>query len=317
MKNSRILVTGASGAIGGALRDIASSEFPERNFIFSTTAECDLTDALATLKYVSMIRPDAIIHLAAAAGGVGINKTHPASLLRDNVRMSINILEAARICDVGKTVMTLSSGIYPKQAPLPLEEKSLHDGYPDESNYGYAFAKRLIDPMIKAYRDEFGMAVIGLLPNNVIGERSSFREADSGVVPALIKRFFENRAGDAKLVVWGDGSPLREISYAKDIARIFMWSLDHYDNNQVLNVGTSEEISVADIAFAIADTMDISRERIIFDSSKPTGPKRKNTNKSRFSLLYPHGYAPIREAIIAVTTHFMEESARNTGSLRL
>lgn len=304
MRNRRILVTGATGAIGNALARISDAEYPDREFIFAGSKDCDLTDADAAFAYVSSAHPDAIIHLAARAGGVVVNKEHPATLLRDNVRMGLNILEAARAGGVRKTVMALSSGTYPKAAPLPLNESALHDGYPDESNYGYAFAKRLTDPMIRAYRSEFGMDVVGLLPNNTIGEASSFREADSGVVPALIRRFYENKDGDSPLVVWGDGTPVREISDAKDMARLFMWALDSYDDAQVLNIGTTEELSVREIAYTIADAFGIDRARITFDDTKPPGPPRKNTDDARLRALTRFAYTPARETIGALARYF-------------
>lgn len=315
MRSSRILVTGASGAIGGALADIAPAEFADRDFVFASSRDCDLTDAKKTIEYVASVQPDAIIHLAAVAGGVGLNKEHPASLLRDNVRMSLNVLEAARLSSVAKVVMTLSSGTYPSSAPLPLKEDDLHSGNADGSNYGYAYAKRLIEPMIRAYREEFGMHVVGLLPNNTIGAHSSFRESDSGVVAALIRRFYENREGDVPLVVWGDGSPLREISDAKDIARIFMWALDTYDDAQVLNVGTTEELSIKEIAFTIADTLGIDRDRIVFDTTKPSGPARKSTDDSRLRALYPFTYAAARDTI-AETARYFVDSMKDSNPIR-
>lgn len=316
MKSSTILVTGSTGAIGGALQDISSQEFGDRTFVFASSADCDLTDKDATAAFIARVRPDSIIHLAAIAGGVGINAKHPARLLRDNVLISINVLEAARAASTEKIVMALSSGIYSPSAPLPLREETLHDGAPDSSNYGYAFAKRLIEPLIRAYSAEHQMNIIGLLPNNTIGEHSSFREGDSGVVPALIRRFYENRTGDSPLVVWGDGSPLREISNARDLARIFMWCLDNYNSEEVLNVGTTEELSIKEIAYIIADALEISRNRIVFDESKPAGPERKNTDTTRLTRLHAFSYTPARETISSLATYFAERYG-DSAKLRL
>lgn len=316
MRNERILVTGAGGTIGGALRDIAVLEYPHREFIFAKRTDCDLLDSSAVAAYLAEYKPHSIIHLAAVAGGIGVNRSYPATLLRDNVQMNLNVFEAARKIGVGKLVVALSSGTYPFSAPLPLDERSLHNGYPDESNYGYAFAKRLIDPMIRAYRFEYGMNIVGLLPNNTLGEHSSFHEENSGVVPALIRRFFESRDKETELIVWGDGTPLREISYAKDIARIFMWCLDAYKGEQVLNIGTNEEISIRDIAYVVADVMQIRRDRIVFDATKPSGPMRKSTDTSRLKALNEFSYTPAREVIAIVTNHFMTHS-NDPGRLRM
>jgi len=316
MKNRRVLVTGSSGAIGGALKDIAAHEYPDCSFSFARLSDCDLTDQEATHAFIAEQAPDAIIHLAARAGGVRLNANHPATLLRDNLYISVNVLEAARKNNVQKTVMALSSGIYPPFAPRPFKEEDLHAGYPDESNYGYAFAKRIVDPLIRAYRSEYDMNVIGLLPNNTIGEHSSFREDDSGVVPALIRRFYENRVGTEPIQVWGNGTAFREISYAKDIARIFMWSLDNYNDNQVLNIGTSEQISIEDIAQTIAATFNISSERIQFTREGPDAPLRKETSMEKMRSLYPYVFTPARTAITSVA-HFFAEKHSVPGALRL
>ncbi len=307
-KYKRILVTGSSAVLGTAMRSI-SIEYPQYEFIFSTSADCDLTDARKTLQYVHNCRPDAVIHLAAVSGGIGLSIKYPATMLRDNVLMTLSILEAARTCHVGKTVMTLTAGMYPANAPLPLKEEYIHDGYPHGSNYGSAFAKRLIDPAIRSYREEYGINVIGLIPGGIFGENDNFNYDDATMVPSLIRRLYENKDNNEKIMIWGDGSPLREYSYSKDLARIFMWALEHYDDAQVLNIGSTEEHSVRDIAFIIADIMSIDRGRIYFDRSKPIGIFRKNTDNSRLITLSCFKYTPLREGLektIQWFTHIYE-----------
>jgi len=292
----RILVTGSSAVLGTAIRSI-STEYVQCEFIFLTSADCDLRDMQATLQYISNCKPDAIIHLAAVSGGIGLSMKHQATMLRDNVLMTFSILEAARKCCVKKTIMTLTAGMYPANAPLPLKEEYIHDGSPHESNYGSSFAKRLIDPAIRSYREEYGINVIGLIPGGIFGENDNFNYDDATMVPSLIRRFYENKNNNEKIAIWGDGSPLREYSYSKDLARIYMWALEHYNNVQVLNIGSTEENSVRDIAFMIADIMGIDRSRIYFDKSKPLGIFRKNTDNSRLIVLSDFKYTPIREAL--------------------
>ena len=300
----KILVTGGSAVAGGALKDVAESEYPEREFIFPSSHDFDLTALQDTIRMIDTYRPNAIIHFAARSGGIGISGAKPATLLRDNVLMNIHIMEAARIFGVPKTVMTLSTGMYPANAPIPLKESSLHDGVPHPSVDSYAFAKRLIEPMIRAYRTEYGLSVIGLTPNAIVGERSNFNPEASTMVPALVRRFYENRNSTKPITVWGDGSPLREITYGKDIARAFMWCLDRYDGTECLNIGTTEEASVKDIAFMIADAMDIDRNRIAFDATKPAGQFRKSTDNSLFTTLSHFRYTPIRETLKKTINYF-------------
>ena len=311
-----ILVTGGSAVAGSALKAIHREEFPEHDFTFIGSKECNLLDREATLTFVADLGPDAIIHFAALSGGIGLSMKHPATLLRDNVMMNFNVLEAARRCGVKKTVMTLTTGMYPPDAPLPLREESIHNGPPHASNYGSSFAKRLVEPSVRAYREEYGMNVIGLVPNGIFGENDNFNENDAPMVPTLIRRFHSNRNTTEPLVIWGDGTPLREYTYAKDVARAFMWCLKHYDEPQILHTGTTEELSVRDMAFLIAEFLGVDPARIQFDTSKPKGIQRKGTDNSRFVSLSGFRYTPFREGIEATVRWYCRMSEASPGEIR-
>ena len=311
----KILVSGGSGLLGTAVKAVVE-EYPGREFVLFDSAQCDLTDAAATRRFVAGHQPDAILHLAAVAGGVEFSTRHPARLLRDNVLMTFSVLDAARAEGVRKTVMMLSSGMYPEAAPNPLTEDAVHDGRPHASNYSYAHAKRLIEPAIHAYRREHGMSVIGLVPNGIFGENANYAEGESAMVMALIRRFYENRDGDGKLVIWGDGSPLREYTYSRDLARASLWCLDRYDEAQVLNIGSTEEHSVRDIACMIADLLGIDRARLEFDRSKPGGVHRKSTDNSRFVGLSGFRHTPFRVGLEHTVRWFCDNYAK-PGAVRL
>ncbi len=312
----KILVTGASAVLGTAIRSI-HVEYPQFEFTFFTSSDCDLTDLRSTLSCVEKCKPDAIMHLAAVSGGIGLSMKHPAMMLRDNVLMTFSILEAARKCGVRKTIMTLTAGMYPADAPLPLNEEHIHNGYPHASNYGSSFAKRLINPAIRAYREEYGMTAIGLIPGGIFGENDNFNYEDATMVPSLIRRFYENRNNDEKIVIWGDATPLREYSYAKDLAKIYMRALQYYEDISVLNIGSTEEQSVRDIAFMIADFMDINRDRIHFDKTKPAGIFRKNTSNSRFLALSGFQYTPFRKGLEMTINWYINACQNQPETLRL
>lgn len=241
---------------------------------------------------------------------------YPATLLRDNVLMNMYVLEAARIHNIKKTVMTLSTGMYPVNAPHPIREEYIHDGYPDESNYSYSFAKRLIDPSIKAYRAECRMNVIGLVSNGIFGENGNFHPEESVMLTALIRRFYENKDNNSTIVVWGDGSPLREYTYSQDMARAFMWCLDNYDDAQTLHIGSTEEHSVKEIAFMVADMMGIDKKRIEFDTSKPMGISKKSTDNSKFTSVSHFQYTPFRVGL-EKTIRWFTENYHIPGKVRL
>ena len=312
----KILVTGSSGVAGSGLRRIRG-EYPQHRFIFTTSRDIDLLDWGQLAAFMERERPEGIMHLAAVSGGIGLSIKHPAGMLRDNVRMTFNVLEAARQYGVAKTVMTMTTGMYPVDAPLPLNEDSIHNGPPHWSNYGSSYAKRLIDPAVRAYREEYGLNVIGLIPNGIFGEDDNFNLEDAPMLPALIRRCWENRDTTAPIVVWGDGTPLREYTYSHDVARTFMWALANYNEGGPLNLGSSEELSIGDIAMMVLEIMGIDKGRLAFDTSKPNGIHRKGIDNSRFLALSGHRYTPFREGLERTIRWFCDTYQTNPGAIRL
>lgn len=305
MSYRRILVTGGSAVAGDGLKGIvAKGEYPGREFIFPTSQECDLLDVASTKRFVADWKPDAIVHFAAISGGIQLTLEHPASVMRDNIAMNFNIIEAARLAGVKKVLMTLSAAIYPLDIPVPMKEEFLHKGYPHQSNYSYAFAKRLIDPMAKAYKTEYGMDVVGIIPGAIIGPKSNFNPKSSTAIPGLIRRFYENREGNGELAVWGDGSPIRQFTSDLDIGRIAMWCVDHYDESAMLNISTAEETSIKEAAMMIAEALEIDTKRITFDTSKPAGAHSQSLDNSKFVSLSRFKYMPARETISRTAEYF-------------
>jgi len=293
---NKILVTGATGLLGHAVMALAP-DYPGTEFVGIGSNDCDLNNIGGTVAFVRKLRPDAIVHTAALAGGIQYSMEHPATLLRDNVLQNLAVLEAARTNGVKKTILTLSTGMYAADAPVPIKEDYIHDGTPHESNYSYAFAKRLVEPSIRAYRTEYNLPVIGLVSNGIFGEFANYRPAEAVMVASLIRRFVEQREKADPIVIWGDGSPLREYTYSHDMARAFLWCLHHYDEAQILHVGSTEEHSVRDTAWMIADILGIDRTRLHFDTSKPAGILRKGTDNSRFISRSGFTYIPFREGL--------------------
>lgn len=290
------------------MRELAST-YPQWTFVFTRSADCDLRDGRAVIDYVRSIRPEAIIHLAAVSGGVAFSRKYPATLLRDNVLMGINVLEAARLHGVRKVVLTLSNGMYPVDAPLPLKEESIHDGPAHESNYSYAYAKRLLEPAIRAYRAEFGLEAIGLVVNAIYGPYDKFDEQSATFIRALIQRFYAQKDDSDRIVVWGDGSALRELTFGPDLARAFLWCLEHYSSEKILNVGSTEERSIKEIAWMIADELGIDRRRVVFDATKPGGVHRRPTDNSTFVALSNFRYTPVRQGIAATLAWYARHMA--------
>ena len=311
-----ILVTGSSAVAGTAVKTL-SCEYPNSRFIFATSRDCDLTDPSATLAYVRATKADGIIHLAAVSGGIGLSARHQASMLRDNSLITFSILEAARRLGVNKLAMALTAGADPTEAPLPFREESLHDGAPHHSNYGSSFAKRLIEPAIRAYREEYGLRVVGLVPNGIFGENDNFNFDDAPMLPALIRRFYENRSGNAPIEIWGDGSPVREYTYSHDVARAFLWALHHYDEAGILNSGTVEGHSIRTIALMIAEIMGINPDRLYFNTDKPNSVARRDTDNSRFVALSGFHYTPFRVGLERTVAWFIDAYENHRDRIRL
>jgi len=311
----KILVTGGSGLLGTGLKAIAG-DYPGREFVFLSSKDCNLTQAEAVLACVAQQKPDAILHFAALSGGIEYSTKYPATLLRDNVLMNFNLLEAARLIGVKKIALTLSTGMYPTHAANPINEESIHEGSPHDTNYSYSFAKRLIDPSVRAYRTEYGTKAIGLAVNGIFGPNMNFRAGETIMVAALIRRFYENRDNDSKITIWGDGSPLREYTYSQDLARAFMWCLDHYDDVQFLNIGSTEENSVKETAHMIADCLNIDQGRIEFDVTKPAGIHRKATDNSKFVTRSRFEYTRFKDGLEKTVQWFCENYG-NPEKIRL
>jgi len=302
---NKILVTGGSAVAGDGLKSVVEKgEYPGREFLFPFSSECNLLDFGETKKYLEKHKPDAIIHFAAVSGGLQLTIDHPASVMRDNIMMNFNIVEAARETGIKKVLMTLSGAVYPLDVEIPIKEEAMHEGYPHEANYSYAFAKRLIDTMIKAYRHEYKMDIVGMIPDAILGPKSNFNPEASTAIPALIRRFYENKDGNEPLVVWGDGSPLRQVTSAEDIGRIAMWFIDNYSDEKCLNVGTMEEISIKDAALTIIEHLGLDPKRLQFDLSKPKGTYRKATDNSKFVELSGFKYQPIKKTITDTIDYF-------------
>lgn len=287
----KLLITGMSGVTGAAFQDLSDEISKNYEIHFSQSSVCDLTDFSKSFEYIGDLNPDYIINLAAKSGGIGMSASSQATLLRDNTLINLNILEIARKLKTKKLLLVLSSGIYPEKAEMPFKESSLHDGEPHVSAYGYSFAKRLIEPAIRAYREEFGIDVIGAIPNGIFGKNDNFSE-DAPMLPSLIRRFYSKKDTDEEIEVWGDGSPLREYTFSIDVAKSFMWMLENYSESVVLNTGSTEENSIKDIAFMVADNLSINKERIFFNTSKPSGIFRKPTDNTLFLNKSNFKYTP-------------------------
>ena len=256
------------------------------NITYSNSSICDLRDRKETLALFDKVKPDWVVHLAAKVGGIKANIEHMGEFYRDNILLNTNVLEASRLLGVQKVVSVLSTCIYPDDVTYPLTENQIHQGPPHSSNYAYAHAKRMIDVQSRAYRKQYGCNFITAVPNNLFGENDNYHLNDSHVIPAIIHKMFLAKQKNEDVVLWGNGSPLREFTYSVDVAHILLFLLRRYDGESPINVGNPGEHSIKKIAELIAKYMNF-KGSIIWDVSKPSGQHRKPSDNTKLMNLDP------------------------------
>jgi GDP-L-fucose synthase len=276
----RIVVTGGGGFLGShlveRLRERGEDPFVARR------ADYDLTRWDDAERLFRNARPELVFHLAAEVGGIGANRANPGRYWYANLMMGAHVLELSRVHDVGKLLIAGTVCSYPKFAPVPFSEDDLWNGYPEETNAPYGIAKKSVLVGAQSYRAQYGTDAIFLMSANLYGPRDNFDLETSHVIPALIRKMVE---GSDEVVLWGDGSPTREFLYVDDCAEGMLLAADRYDGADPVNLGTSEEISIRELAELIAELTGFDGE-IVWDTSMPNGQPRRRLDVSRAEQLF-------------------------------
>ncbi len=281
LKKSKILLTGGHGFVGTKVYDeLLRVGVKKENIYRPKSTELDLHLAGNSAKAVK--GRDLVFHLAASVGGIGYNQDHPGKLFYDNAIMGINLIEAARQAKVKKFVQVGTVCSYPKfPEHIPFKEGDLWKGYPEETNAPYGLSKLMLLEMLQAYRKEFGINGIYLLPTNIYGPGDNFDFHSSHVIPALIKKFVEARNNQQpEVVVWGTGSASREFFYVDDAARGIVLAAQKYDKSEPVNIGSNNEVKIKQLANMIAGIVDF-KGKVVWDKTKPDGQPRRRLNVSR------------------------------------
>ena len=280
LADKRIVVTGGAGFLGTHLLRRLEQRGCRKIFV-PRYPDFDLTRTDAIERLFVEHPPDVLIHLAAVVGGIGANRANPGRFFYDNAIMGIQLIEAARRHGVEKTVVLGTICAYPKFTPVPFREEDLWAGYPEETNAPYGIAKKALLVQCQAYRQQYGMNAIFLLPVNLYVPGDNFEPESSHVIPALIRKCMEAvDQGRDQIVLWGDGSPTREFLYVEDAAEGIILATERYDKPDPVNLGSGMEISIADLAVKIASITGFSG-RIIWDATQPNGQPRRCLDVSR------------------------------------
>jgi GDP-L-fucose synthase len=255
------------------------------NLLLRTRAELDLTRQATVDEFFGRERPEVVILAAARVGGIQANNSHPALFMRDNLLIQDNVIDCAHRFGVGKLVFLGSSCIYPKMASQPIKEDYLLTGPLEPTNEWYAVAKIAGLKMCQAYRREFGLNAISLMPTNLYGPGDNFDLQNSHVLPALIRRIHEAKMrGDEEVVVWGTGAPRREFLHVDDLADAVVHLTRHYDAEPIVNIGWGEDLSIRELAELVRSVVGFTG-RLHFDSTKPDGTPRKLLDTTRLTGL--------------------------------
>jgi len=286
----KIIVTGGSGMVGSAIKKIfPNADYPDRR------------ELQKIFQNPLILENSIIIHAASKVGGVKFNLNNMADFYYENSQLNQNILHCAYLGKAKKVISLLSTCIYPdeKYIKYPLTEEQLHLGPPHESNYAYAYSKRMIDIMSKAYRKQYGSNFINIVPNNLYGENDNFDLENSHVIPALMRKIWEAKINNqSSIEVWGDGSPLREFTYSLDIARILLFLLENYNEPEPINIGNTEEYSIKEVVQILCELLEYDG-KIEWNITKPNGQFRKPSSNKKFLELgwNQADYTPLKEGL--------------------
>jgi len=275
-----VLVTGGAGFLGSFIvENLKKRGVPEENIRVPLSQKLDLRKWENCVKASEDI--DIVIHLAARVGGIGLNLKYPATLFYDNIKMGINLMEAARLAGVDKYVAIGTVCSYPKFTPVPFKEEDLWNGFPEETNAPYGVAKKMQLVQAQAYRLQYNFNAIFLVPVNLYGPRDNFHLDHSHVIPALIRKMVDARLDDKDTIeVWGSGKPTREFIYVEDASEGILLATEKYNKPEPVNLGTGKEISIEDLVGLIAELTGYTGE-LVWDKSKPDGQLRRRLNVDR------------------------------------
>ena len=289
----RLLVTGGNGLVGSSIiSDVKIGR------------EYDLISSNETNKMFNVHKPTHVIHCAGKVGGVGGNMNYKGEYFYDNIMINTNVIEGARKSGVEKLVCFLSTCVFPDNVDYPLTESKIHLGEPHSSNYPYAYAKRMADIQIRAYREQYGLNYKSVIPSNIYGPNDNYDLVNGHVIPSLIHKCYLARENKTDFMIWGSGKPLREFIYSKDVAKLTEWVLYNYQENEPIILSTSEEISIRDVVGMIVEIMNF-KGNVVFDSSKPDGQFRKPSDNSKIKNYLPNfQFTPIYEGLKETIEYF-------------
>ena len=286
VERPQLMVTGGNGLVGSAI-----------DCDLRIGSEFDLRDSKICDNLFFQSKPINVIHCAGKVGGLGGNMNYKGEFFYDNIMINTNVIECCRKYDVKKLVSFLSTCVFPADVEYPLTEKKIHLGEPHFSNYPYAYAKRMADIQLRAYREQYGLNYVSVIPTNIYGPKDNFNLENGHVIPSLIHKCYVAKKNGEDFKVWGSGKPLREFIYSKDVGALTEWVLENYDEEEPLIISNSEEVSIKQVVELIVEYMEF-RGNVIWQDDKPDGQFRKPSDNSKLlSYLPDFKFTPIETGL--------------------
>jgi GDP-L-fucose synthase len=312
LKGKTVFVAGHAGMVGSAL--VRRLQREACSILTADRKDLDLTRQLPTERYVREFKPDVVIIAAARVGGIVANNSFPVDFLSDNIAIAHNLIAASHAAKVRKLLFLGSSCIYPKLAPQPMTEEMLLTGLLEPTNEWYAVAKIAGIKLCQAYRRQYGCDFISVMPTNLYGPGDNYHPQHSHVPAALIRRFHEAKLVSAPTVtVWGSGKPRREFLHVDDLAYACVFVLKHYSDEGIVNIGTGEDVSIAEFAAMVAEAVGYKGE-FVFDRSKPDGAPRKLLDVSKLRALGWHPSIDLKSGLARTYADFVAVGERVRSS---
>jgi GDP-L-fucose synthase len=309
-KSDKIVVTGGAGFLGGFVLDRLRS-LGYSNLVSLRKRDYDLTNEAAVEQLYAQEKPAAVLHLAAEVGGIGANRDNPGRFFFANMAMGLHLIEGARRHGLKKIVQVGTICAYPNLTPVPFKEENLWIGYPEVTNAPYGIAKKALLVMCQAYRQQYGLNAVYLLPVNLYGPKDNFHPHSSHVIPALIRKCVEARdAGADHITAWGTGSASREFLYVEDCAAGIVAALERYDSPEPMNLGSGREINIKALTELVAKLAGF-KGRIVWDATKPDGQPRRCLDVSRAKAAIGFTAGTALEDGLAKTIKWFEQQKGN------
>ncbi|MCL2011662.1 MAG: NAD-dependent epimerase/dehydratase family protein [Cystobacterineae bacterium] len=314
----RIAITGASGFLGRHVLPALAMHYRGAEIIALSSQNYNLLERAQVRQMFIDTQPDVLVHLAAYSGGIGINRTKPADFYFINIIMQALVFEeAARYGKLKKLVYPMGGCSYPATAASPIDEGQMWQGYPQDESAGYSAAKKMGIVASRSYRTQHGLKTSVIIPGNMYGEYDNFRHGESHVVPAFIRRYYEEKQAGAKaIVMWGTGAPQRDFVYAGDVAALIPYFIEEYDSVEPVNISSGTAIRIIELADTLKSTMGFEG-KIQWDTSKPDGQMVKIFDITRLKSLGLSCPTSLAEGLAKTISWFNTHYANKTDGIRL